>query len=337
MKRSTTKVTMASAVTKRIGAVLLIVVTSNTYAQLQWTNVSHVIINGPRLEKVANIQTAWNAGAISQQHTYSDGWVEFKFPEYKYAVMGLAQYNTSVNVTTVTYGIYAHINGYIYIYENGNRRAEVGKYSPIHPTYLPTDIFRVERIGNSVYYKKNGSVFYTSAIPSNGPLYVDCSFNMSRAAVVIHAYTFGIVWTGAVNENWNEPANWNLNRVPALGDQVIINSCTTCPTLQENASIGALQLTTGSSLNLSNHDLTVATVSSLNASELQSEKGKISSRDFMEIKNSQFNGSVVLEKTGGTLNTCYGGNKFSPEVKIINSSANEWEVAGQVENLIKTF
>jgi hypothetical protein len=57
--------------------------------------------------------------------------------------------------------------------------------------------------------------------------------------------------------------------------------------------------------------------------------------DFAELKNSEFLGSVTLAKTGGTNNNCYGGNTFSPELKILNSSNNNLEVATQESNIVQ--
>ena len=323
---------------KRIIVVLLLVMSvKNLHGQIQWTNVFYLTITGQTLQKVGNVRTDWNAGAISQQNFYNDGWVEFRFPSNKYAMMGFGAFNTSVSPSSIKYAIYAHINGYLYVYENGSQLPNIGKYKPIHPQFTATDVLRVERSNGIIYYKKNGVTFYTSTIPSSGPLHVDCSFMLANAAISVINYMFGLEWTGAQNESWNEPGNWNLNRVPTVTDHVIVNACSTCPKLSSPVNVGTLQLNNGSALDLDNHSLTVQTATIINSSKLKSNEGIIRSKDFVEMKNSAFNGGITLEKSGGTLNNCYGGNIFSPKVKILNSSTNTWNVSTQAQNIVKNL
>ena len=43
-----------------------------------------------------------------------------------------------------------------------------------------------------------------------------------------------------------------------------------------------------------------------------SEGGQIKASDYVQIKDSMFQGVLTLEKNGGGMNNCYGGNAFSP-------------------------
>lgn len=162
------------------------------------------------------------------------------------------------------------------------------------------------------------------------------SFTLNNSQLVNGYYTLGysqgIMWTGAVNEDWNQAANWSLNRIPSSTDHVIVNLCTTCPRLSNAVDVGSLQLNAGSKIVLGNHTLAVLAISYLNETTIESEQGKLSSVDFSELKSSTFKGAVILEKTGGAENTSYGGNT---EVKIINSSSSAWQISGQSNNLIK--
>ena len=317
---------------------ILFLITSiiTSSAQIQWTNAAYLIISGQTLQKVGNVRTEWNAGAISQQNFYGDGWVEFRFPGYKHAMIGLAEYNTSVNPSTINYAIYGFIDGHLQVFENGVRVPGIGKGQPIHPQYTATDLLRVERKNGVVYYKKNGIVFYTSTKPSSQRLHIDCSFYQANAAIAVINYMFGLVWTGAQNINWDEPGNWNLNRVPTSNDQVAINTCSTCPQLSGSVDVAALQLNSGSVLDLDEYTLTAGTAI-INGSSLESDHGKIQAGDFVEIKNSIFRGSITLEKSGGGTNNCYGANTFSPEVRVVNSSTNVWQVATHADNVIEDF
>lgn len=166
-------------------------------------------------------------------------------------------------------------------------------------------------------------------------------FALTDAQLSNGYYTIGyapsLIWTGALNEQWELPGNWNLNRVPTNAEHVFVNACTICPRLNSAVTIGGLQLNTGSALNLGSYNLSVSGTVFLNETKTASTQGVIKATDFAEIKNSIFTGSVTLEKTGGSDNHCYGGNTFSPELKIVNSSNSNWEVSSQSNNVVKTF
>ena len=53
------------------------------------------------------------------------------------------------------------------------RMAQLGKGLG---TYQNGDILRVERVGTTVTYRRNGTVFYTSTVPSTGVLIADAAF-----------------------------------------------------------------------------------------------------------------------------------------------------------------
>lgn len=313
----------------------LLVFPKTSMAQIQWTNVVSLSINGQTLVKNTNSQTAWNSGAISQQNFYGDGWIEFQFLEPKYALMGLATYNNSVSPSLTNYAIYVHINGYLYIYEKGVAIPNVGKSKAIQIPFSRTDFLRVERTNGIIYYKRNGITFYTSTVPSAEPLHADCSFNLYMSAIKFTNFMFGLVWTGELNADWNLPGNWSLNRIPAAGDQVIINTCSTCPILNSPVTVGALQINDGGSLDLNSATITVGGPTILNGCKIYGDLAQIVSSDFLQIKNSIFEGTVTLKKTGGSSNVNHGGNTFSPELKIVNLSAHSWQIANQSGNVIK--
>lgn len=289
-------------------------------------------INGATLEKTHET-TAWISGALSRENSFADCWVEFRFLAFKYSIMGLSKYNTSEGIASVDYGIYSHINGKAYVHENNQRRKYPGSSNYVAIPYTSTDIFRVERKNGVIKYLKNGAVFYTSQVLSSQALYADCSFNQDQAKIAVSAFMFGNVWSGNTNDDWNTASNWSLNRAPTSGDQATINTCTVCPKLMGDTEITALQVN-GGSLNLSGFTLTVLGQSSLVQGRVLSNNGRILSTDFMQVKDSEFSGKLVLEKTGGVGNECYGGNIFSTEVKFINSSSEIWNIATDAENVI---
>lgn len=165
------------------------------------------------------------------------------------------------------------------------------------------------------------------------------SFNVTDLQLITGYYTVGyspnITWNGAIDNNWNVSGNWNLNRTPLSLDHVIVNACTTCPSLSGDVSVAGLRLNDHSGLNLSSSTLTVSGKTYINGSNVSSASGSLSSGDFSEIKNSTVIGPIRLVKTGGIQNACYGGNLFSPELQIVNSSTNDWLLAHGTSNIVK--
>ena len=147
----------------------------NTYHKIgegeraQWTNLTGVIVSSGTLTKT-NEQN-WNAGASSIQFIPAgkNGWMEFTGSQLNHGRMiGLADDNLAgAGYTTIDYCFYLHGDN-VNIRENGTDKGIALKYEV-------DDVFRIERQGSVVYYKKNGSVIYTSGISSTTQLHIDCS------------------------------------------------------------------------------------------------------------------------------------------------------------------
>ena len=122
----------------------------------------------------------WNKGAsFGFIPSSTDGYLEFNLvyggggTSGGYSMFGLS--------TTTAGGGYSNINYAIYI-NNGtgtslSENNTVFAPSPVLSNTLVTDLFRIERIGTTIYYKRNGTTFYTSLIASSTDLYFDCSIN----------------------------------------------------------------------------------------------------------------------------------------------------------------
>ncbi|MCF6238108.1 MAG: hypothetical protein L3J79_04725, partial [Candidatus Marinimicrobia bacterium] len=131
---------------------------------------------GARLEKTT-ASTAWNADAVSAEVMGGDGEVRFRFgANDQYAMLGLSEVNASRSYTDLDFAIYGVINGVLSIYESGTSIGSFGSYTA-------NDVFSIERIGNEITYKKNGTVFYTSAVASSGDLMVDSALYTADAVV----------------------------------------------------------------------------------------------------------------------------------------------------------
>ncbi|MBS1506481.1 MAG: hypothetical protein JSS79_07545 [Bacteroidetes bacterium] len=137
----------------------------------QWTNLMGTTAGGDVITKSGST-TGWDAGAFSVQSIPANmnGYVQFTTGEStKFKIMGLSSTDIDAGYTTINYALDVGGDGYLYVYEGGVQKAN--KVA----TYTTSDVFRVERIGTSIVYKKNGVVLYTSTTPSSGVLYADCS------------------------------------------------------------------------------------------------------------------------------------------------------------------
>jgi len=118
----------------------------------------------------------WNEGLATLGSIQKDGYVVFEaVQDNLHLMVGLSATNQNADYSTIAYAIYNGGNE-LKVYENNTNKGSFG-------TYVVGDVFRVERIGNQVYYKKNGAVFYVSLIPSTGILLGDISIHGTGAKV----------------------------------------------------------------------------------------------------------------------------------------------------------
>ncbi len=119
----------------------------------------------------------WSNGGFATKGSFAgDGYLEYTIPQtYKSMMIGLSTDNSSASYTTIDYAIY-HTSASIYIYESGSSKGS-------KTTYQIGDVFRVERIGSTINYLKNGVVFYTSLTASSGSLLGDATIYHSQAKI----------------------------------------------------------------------------------------------------------------------------------------------------------
>ena len=135
--------------------------------QAGYTDVtSGVTINNNLITKVSG--TVWEEGLASLGSFNSDGYVEFESTTNdKNYMVGLSTDNSNAHFGTIDFAIYIK-GASVQIYESWSGRG-------VQETNSIGDTYRIERIGNKVYYKKNGNVFYTSSTFSTGVLLADVS------------------------------------------------------------------------------------------------------------------------------------------------------------------
>jgi hypothetical protein len=143
-----------------------------------WTAATGADPIGGKL--VGTAATGWgNSGAVSLGSIAAGtGFVEFRSRETnKSKACGLTTTSTSNSYTDINFAISLSSNGGVFVYENGVLRGSFG-------TYTTTDLFRVEiNAGGMVEYKKNGTVFFTSAAAPTYPLIADAALFSAGATV----------------------------------------------------------------------------------------------------------------------------------------------------------
>jgi alpha-tubulin suppressor-like RCC1 family protein len=142
---------------------------------LMCINAANVGVSGTTVTKTS--AAGWNGGLNSTTSLGGDGWFEFSAQETNTdRVAGLGNGNTDWSDADVDFGIFLKSDGTLAVLESGVSRGAFGAYAV-------GDRFRVE-VGNGVVvYRKNGLVFYTSAVAPTFPLAVDTSLNQVGATL----------------------------------------------------------------------------------------------------------------------------------------------------------
>jgi subtilisin family serine protease/subtilisin-like proprotein convertase family protein len=146
-----------------------------------WTSAVGVGVSGNDLVKTN--PTGWgDSGAVSTR-SITSGDVAFEFTASETntrRMAGLGTGNANPSYTDLEFGILLVEDGTVWIYESGASRGP-------QTTYVAGDRFRVAVEGGIVRYRKNGALFYTSAVAPAYPLIADTAF-----------YTMGATLTDAV-------------------------------------------------------------------------------------------------------------------------------------------
>jgi len=160
----------------------LVIATLDEGYPAQWFNPVGIDTMGGSF--VCTIDGQGNSGARSQNilPVNTSGWVEAKYGVAVQSVFGLsiAIDAHSIDPNTIDFGIQVSntTQNKAFVIENGTFPAD----APSIDLVAGNDIFRVERIGNTIVYKHNRVVFYTSTINTNLSLAVDASmFNSGDA------------------------------------------------------------------------------------------------------------------------------------------------------------
>jgi len=136
-----------------------------------WTTLVSTALTSGALAKTTSTY-AWDAGAFSANYISAGaaGYVEFSAGQTNaHKMMGLSGSDGGPNNAYINFGLFLSDIGNVSVIENGVHRSDNVT------TYTTSDVFRIERQGTSIVYKKNGVQFFTSPTSSSGALYGDCS------------------------------------------------------------------------------------------------------------------------------------------------------------------
>jgi len=138
--------------------------------------MSVIMPYGSRVLKLTGPGNNWAAGLTSAEKFSGDGYVEVVATETTLSRMfGLSAfsdvraYGSADGFAGIGYAMFLQSTGVINIYELGVDRGAFGG------GYATGDVLRIERSGGVVFYKKNGTTIFTSAVASVGDLMIDCS------------------------------------------------------------------------------------------------------------------------------------------------------------------
>lgn len=175
-----------------------------------WTNISsaNVTVTGSNNLYRSGGTFGWNEGAASQNKLLAgdSGWVEFTTNDFFFKGVGLNTVfpDPDYNKVNIAYLIWLKGDGTVYVEEGGNPRGTFGSYSN-------GDIFRVERIGTTIEYKKNGTTFYTSTLTSTEELIVAATFGQNNGIIYDAQTSFDINGnSGVTGTPMTDCADWEV-------------------------------------------------------------------------------------------------------------------------------
>ncbi|TXI70181.1 MAG: hypothetical protein E6Q41_01690 [Cyclobacteriaceae bacterium] len=179
-----------------------------TYS-LVWKDLVGVTSTNGVLTKVA--VGGWGNGGAASENVLpanTDGFIEFTAFTSHALMVGFSTTNADANYTTIQYAMY-NTGGAAQVYISGSYIP--GTNTPI----VNGDILRVERVGTTIQFKKNGITFYTHNSVSSASMLVDVAISGANNSVgpVTSSFwipstpvpnpVYDVVWTDLVGVSVN--------------------------------------------------------------------------------------------------------------------------------------
>ena len=150
-------------------------------SQSSLANQVNITVNNNLIAKSIGTNTGWgNSGASTVNSIPGDGYVSIsptKSGSIGAFACGLSYTDTNQQWTSIDYAVYYQANGLISIREGGTNKG-------VKSHCVAGDVFTVERRDTTVYYLKNGEVFYVSDNPTTtAPMIGDLSLYHNKTEV----------------------------------------------------------------------------------------------------------------------------------------------------------
>lgn len=141
---------------------------AETREQVSFTNIINAEATGNDIEKVAdNLAEAYNAGAVSLNSVYNNGYVETTILQLGTSrAFGLSTTNSDPLKASILFGIEIQNGNRLQVFEGASDRGSSVACSL-------NDVIRISIEQNVVRYYQNGTLLYTSATTPVPPLIVD--------------------------------------------------------------------------------------------------------------------------------------------------------------------
>lgn len=154
----------------------------NTAQPLAWTHLLNVTVDETGTTLTSSSGGYWQDKAFSQNSipANANGYVEFKVGALAAGIgssdfaLGLST-DFKPNCYDIDFGIYVQ-GGNVYLAENSYAGSVIANY-------VLSDVFRIERDGTTIRYRKNGDEFHSTTLAATGALYIDCNLNSQFSQV----------------------------------------------------------------------------------------------------------------------------------------------------------
>jgi hypothetical protein len=185
----------------------------------------------------------WNASVASVEQLSGDGYIETVAAETdKHRAIGFSA--SLPTAGTAPYYRSAVLQNAVILAQGSILKKAESTVETDIGVYTTGDVIRVERVGTTVYYKKNGAIVNTSAVASSGAKYVtgvlyDSASTLAKVRLSVAGVSTALTWQDLVNCSVTGDS-WALAFTSAAAGTVIgfvgdIASRTTATTGTQNA------------------------------------------------------------------------------------------------------
>lgn len=149
--------------------------------RVDWINHANVTVSADTLRKTGGCDGCEDAGAVSRQYIWNEGYVEFSPGETNtFWLAGLSNGDSGHSYRGIDFAFRFNGAGHADVMESGAYQ------NGGDTSYAPGDVFRVAVMNGRVRYYKNGQLLRESGVAPQLPLVLDVSLG-SVGATVRHA------------------------------------------------------------------------------------------------------------------------------------------------------